>query len=126
VTDYRTPEGKRAWYCTTAVIHVRQHLSLDTPFPTESACGHLTGHWSSQELRTPIGITCRTCIRNVTKHGRHKPLFGAWVMLKAARPIVWVMKRFQKPAPVPEVLSTEELFSEPLWVPQAPHEKDGE
>lgn len=73
MTDYITPDGTRAIFCQTLFVRVRQHLTLEGLCPTATACGHPVGDWSTGELRTLVGLTCRTCVRNVTKHGKTRP-----------------------------------------------------
>jgi hypothetical protein len=110
MTDYITPEGERAWYCKTVFIRARQHLSLEGLFPTATACGHPVGDWSNTELRTLVGLTCRTCIRNVTKHGETCPTLFARLMLKFAPLALKLIDRSpEKPS---EPISTDELFPE--------------
>jgi hypothetical protein len=123
MTDYITPEGKRAWYCQTVFIRTRQHLSLEGLFPTATACGHPVGDWSNQELRTLIGFTCRTCIRNVTKHGETRPTPIARLMLKIAPLVIRIYERSHPPEPAPEPISTDELFPDQRQTAPA-HEDD--
>ncbi|MEV8610280.1 hypothetical protein AB0383_20535 [Amycolatopsis sp. NPDC051373] len=109
--DFYTPDGKRAWY-TKTIFGTRQHLTLDGLFPDETACGHpASGSWSNLPIRTSIGMTCRWCIRRVTKHGSHgrAPMAYPWLL------VAMVAKRWQrirppKPSPEPETFSTDELF----------------
>jgi hypothetical protein len=112
MTDYRTPDGTRAWFCKTVFIRTRQHLSLEGLFPTATACGHPIGEWSNTEIRTLIGLTCRTCIRNVTKHGETRPTLIAKAMISLAPLIVYVYSRIRPPKPEPEPISIDELFPE--------------
>jgi hypothetical protein len=107
MTDYLTPDGTRAIFCQTLFVRVRQHLTLEGLCPTATACGHPVGDWSTGELRTLIGLTCRTCVRNVTKHGKTLPTPVAKLMLKIA-PLVIRMR--MDPPERPEPISTDELF----------------
>lgn len=112
MTDYRTPDGTRAVFCTTLFVHARQHLTLDGLFPDATACGHPVGGWSTAEIRTLIGLTCWTCVRNVTKHGKTRPTPIARLMIKLAPLIIYVYSRVRPPKPEPEPISTDELFSD--------------
>lgn len=67
-TEYRTPDGKRAWYARTP-LGLAQHLALDALFSDQTVCGHPLHEASTAELRTPIGFVCRWCIHRVRKHG---------------------------------------------------------
>lgn len=120
MTDYRTPNGKRAWFCQTVFIRGRQHLSLEDLFPTTTACGHPVGDWSTHELRTLIGLTCRTCVRNVTKRGKTCPTPFARVMIKLAPLVLKLIDR--TPEESPEPISTDELFPAQKKTPT--HEED--
>jgi hypothetical protein len=111
MTDYRTPDGRRAVFCTTLFVHVRQHLTLEGLFPSATACGHPIGDWSTAEMRTLIGLTCRTCARNVRKHGKTRPTLIAKVMVSCAPLIIHLYSRIRPPKPEPEPISTDELFN---------------
>lgn len=110
--DYRTPDGRRALFCKTVFIRARQHLSLDGLFPTTTACGHPVGDWSTGEMRTLIGITCRTCIRNVIRYGRVRPTLFAWLMIKLAPLMVELYDRKHPPQSSGKTISTDELFDQ--------------
>lgn len=116
MTDYHTPDGRRAWFCKTVFVRTRQHLSLEGLFPTATACGHPVGDWSNQELRTLIGLTCRTCVRNVTKHGETRPTPLARLMLKVAPLVLKLIDR--TPEEPPEPISTDELFPDQKKTPR--------
>jgi hypothetical protein len=111
MTDsYYAPDGRRALFCTTVFIHCRQHLTLEGLFPTATACGHPVNGWSTGEIRTLLGLTCRTCVRNVTKHGETRPTPFAWLMVKLAPLVVKLYDRRHPPEIRPEPISTSELF----------------
>lgn len=89
MNGYYTPDGRRAWY-TDTIFGLRQHLTLDGLWPNNTMCGHPAGgNWSNCEIRTPIGMTCRWCIRRVTQHGTPStaPLAYPWLLL------AWVLRR---------------------------------
>jgi hypothetical protein len=112
MTDYRTPDGYRAIFCTGLFVQIRQHLTLEGLLPTATACGHPVGDWSTAEMRTLIGVTCRTCVRNVTKHGKTRPTLIARVMIKFAPELIYLYSLLHPPKPNPEPISTDELFPE--------------
>lgn len=109
--DYYTPDGRRALFAGTLFVRVRQHLTLEGLFPTATACGHPVGDWSTSELRTLLGLTCRACVRNVTKHGEHRPTLFAHLMVKAAPLFIRLYELWRPPKEMPEPISTDELFS---------------
>jgi hypothetical protein len=106
--DYVTPGGKRAFYATTPLA-MRQHLVLGL-FPTQTMCGHPVRHWSSSEIRTPIGMTCRACIRNTTKIGKARSTFGAWILYLIVRPVFAVYEWRQAKKQEPETIDVADLF----------------
>lgn len=106
--NYVTPGGKLAFYATTPLA-MRQHLVLGL-FPSQTMCGHPVRHWSSSEIRTPIGMTCRACIRNTTKHGKSRNTLGAWILYLAARPVLAVYEWRQSKKPGLEPIDTADLF----------------
>jgi hypothetical protein len=87
---------------------MRQHLTLEGLFPATAACGFPVNNWSTAEIRTPIGMTCRTCIRNVTKRGKHRMR----PIVRLLRPLylAYFTRRANEKAPEPEVISTDDLF----------------
>lgn len=108
---YYTPDGKMAWH-TKTIFGLRQHLTLDGFWPDVTACGHpASSQWSNCEIRTPIGMTCRWCIRRVTKHGSHgrAPMAYPWLLLAYGIKL-WDKIHPRKPAPEPEVIDTADLF----------------
>ena len=86
-TEYRTPDGKRAWYARTP-LGLTQHLVLDALFTDQTVCGHPLHEWCNTGVRTPLGFTCRWCIRRVRKHGvqrtRPAPTAYPWYLVVGA------------------------------------------
>lgn len=111
MTKFRTPEGKPGWFCTTSFVPLRQHLTLDfLATGSETACGHPVDRWSNQPIRTPIGMTCHRCVRNITKHGEHRPSPFIRVMRAITWPLGWWLGRHETPPTKPETISVDELF----------------
>ena len=97
MTEYRTPSGRRAWYARTP-LGLRQHLTLGM-FEDSTACGHPATATSNRPLRTPVGMTCRWCVRRVTRHGtaRRAPLVYPWFVLAYGYEAwEWLRKRLKR------------------------------